>query len=305
MKKILRLVMLFVLFVCLFGCSLGGDKPSDNKQEENTNNENIENNENINNNNNNENNNNENNNENQNGNESTLVEVKIPNLKNVTMSDAVKAYDLSYDKSQVEIKKKALIEIIKNAETVDEINKAYDEFSSYHEEIYDKYVLAETLYNADMSNETFESASYDLYEMTLNLQTAFDEIDVEIAKSDFASAFFSGYTAEEIEALANTDIDNDELNTILIHQKELQDKFYTAKSDKEKDTILKTFVKNNKRIAELNGYNQDEYIKYSDTNTYFRLYTSEKIKNFERMLQRFGKNCSGGIYRQLYPAFTL
>ena len=111
MKKILRLLIIFLMFVCLFGCSLGGDKPNDNKQEENTNNENINNNEN-------------NNNEKQNGNESTLVEVKIPNLKNVTMSDAVKAYDLSYDKSQVEIKKKALIEIIKKAKTDDEINKA-------------------------------------------------------------------------------------------------------------------------------------------------------------------------------------
>lgn len=272
MKKILRLVMLFVLFVCLFGCSLGGDKLSDNKQEENTNDENRENNEN---------NQNENNNENQNNNESSLVKVEIPDIEDAIISDAFKSFDLSYDISQIETKKNELIAVIKNAKSVDEINTAYDAFSSYNEEIYDKYVLAETLYNADMSNETFESASYDLYEMTLNLQTAFDEVDVEIAKSDFASAFFSGYTAEEIEALANSDIDNDELNTILMHQKELQDKFYSARSDKEKDTILKTFVNNNKRIAELNGYNNNEYIKYSDTNNYLRLYTSEEINNFE------------------------
>ena len=270
MKKILRLLLLFFAFICLFGCSFS-NKPSDNKPIEDDNNVIIDDDEN-----------NENNqtDDEQNGNESTYVEVKVPNIKSATLSDAIKAFDLSYDKSLVEKKKNEVIEVIKKASSIEEINKAYDDYTLFNDEIFDKYIVSEVLYDADMSNELISSAYIDLYEMTLEISTAIEAIKAEIAKSPFAHDFFDGYTDEEIEAIASKDIDDNELNSLLVSNKELLDEFYVA--DKaERDSILKQFIKNNKRIAELNGYNSSEYIKYSDVNDYYRLYSDDEIKNFE------------------------
>ncbi len=275
MKKVLKLLILFMIIVCLFGC----EKPNENKP---INNENI-------------NNNGNNNNENQNNNEFSLVKVEIPDIEDAIISDAFKSFDLSYDISQIEKKKNELIRIIKNAKTVDEINTAYDAFTSYNEEIYDKYIVAEALAYADTTNDILSTVSDDLYEMTINLETALDEIDVEIARSKFANVFFSGYTEEEIEALASKEIDNDELNSLYLQQREITDKFYNA-SDREKTKLLKSFVNNNKRISELSGYSSNEYIKYSDSNNYYRLYSSEEINDFESYVYDYILDLSNELY---------
>ena len=98
----------------------------------------------------------------------------------------------------------------------------------------------------------------------------YTELEVEIAKSIYASDYFSDLTIDEIEELASQEVDNEELNRLLVRKNEISTIYYSSNNP---DELLKEFVEINKRIAELNGYERDEYILYSDECEYSREYS--------------------------------
>ena len=197
--------------------------------------------------------------------------------KNIIASDAFKSFDLTYDKNGYIKYQNKVLDCINNKKGIQALNEAYDEFTNYYSDINDKSAILEVLYYAN--RKEVGNACTDLYEYSLLIDTTISKLDQAIAKSEYAKDFFTGYTDEEIEALANTDVD-DELNKLLLKKKELNNNYVDAKTIDEKERILKEYVLNNKKIAIAQGYEENEYVKYSDSFDYVRLYDEEVVDSF-------------------------
>ena len=295
MKKIFSLLMVLFLSLCLLSCK--DNKPVDNEPlEEDTNQGglNQDNGEENNQDNPNEDNGEENNQE---GPSETLVEIHFNfDDSKIKASDAFKNYGLSYDPSELDSKVKVIEDVLTNTKGLDELNKAYDELSNYNSKINDLYSIVEVLYYADDSSEEITKEYVKLYEYILDISTKVQEIDHEIANSIYAKDFFSGYTEEEIAELAENEVDNSELNSLLVKKKELNDKYSSATSKASKNKILKEYVDTNKQLAVVQGYEENEYIKYSDTFDYFRLYDSTAVDSFISYVKKYLLDLTFDVY---------
>ena len=290
MKKILNVLLVLVLSFLLVSCttnqaSNNEDQPINNTENNNDNNNNNEENndkpDDNGENNSGDNNQNENNDDNDNHEDDIVIVFDYDESK-VILSDAFKSYELRYNKDKCNELKQVLLDVIEKKSGLDALNKAYDDLNEYYSEINDLYIVVEVFYYINPDNEVITNAYNDIYDYSLIISTAIEEVEHEIAKSEYAKEFFSGYTDEEIEALASTEVDNDELNRLLVLRQTLVDDYYAATSSRLKNNVLKEFIKVNKDIAVQYGYEANEYIEFSDTNDYYRQYSTSDIDNFSK-----------------------
>ena len=214
------------------------------------------------------------NNQNNDQDEIVYLNYDFENYEHI-ISDAIKNYDLSYDPTIGSKIKEEVLDIIDKKLGCAELEKAIEKLDSHYADIMDLLAIAETLSYAYYMTEEVQTEYNDLYAYYLDLQTLYMELDVEIAKSDYASEYFSDLSPDEIEELANTEVDNEELNALLVRKNEISNTYYSVDNRYE---LLAEFVNINKRIAEINGYGHYGYVQYSDECEYGRQYSASDVE---------------------------
>ena len=213
------------------------------------------------------------------------------------ISNAIKNYDFSYNPTLGEKYKEEILNILSNELGYSELETAISEFENHNKEIMDLLTIVETLSYAFYESDDAQQYYNDLYAYYLDLDTLWMELEVEIAKSVYASEYFTYLTPEEIEELANKEIDNEELNNCLVRKNEISSIYYSVDNPEE---LLAEFVELNKRIAELNGYGRYGYTTYSDECVYNRRYKSEDIQKLSEYILKYYYSLKDYFYRNRF-----
>ena len=306
MKKLLSFLLILVLGLFMVGCETSNNPSNENDPNTENNTNQNQNNGNENNPNGNENNGNEDdpngnqNNGNENNNDDDeVITITIKTNSKVVYSDSFMNYELKYSLNEVEKKKEEVLDNIKKATELSELNAIYDDYSNYYKTLEERYIVVEGLYDADNSNEAVVTGYYDLYKLMLDGNLVFDDIDKEIAEGSLAHAYFEGYTDEEIEAIINNENTDEELNKLLMRKEEIKEEIRDSSGSK-KNALLEEFVSINKQIVTFVDYDKYEYIEYSDCNDYFRLYSKEDVKVIEQYALQYLLDLDNELYYSDY-----
>ena len=169
-----------------------------------------------------------------------------------------------------------------------ELHTQYLAMEAKYEELYDlleyvvgQYQIAQVEYHMDMKNEEKKSNFDYISEMRVDLVADFYEFSKPIYDSMYRDYYYEGMSEEEIqEFLFDSDaVGNDEYKALSDRNTEIEIAFNDL-FDPAKDPLVlelyAEFVSNNKRIAEIMGY--DNYLEYAYENVYDRDYSYSDVK---------------------------
>ena len=153
-----------------------------------------------------------------------------------------------------------------------------------------QYSIAMTLYYCDHRNADLEKIYNDMQTFYTDLVAKFYSLSSPWHESKFREFFFEGATEEEINAfLFDSNAYANEEYTALKNRNdaiELEFNGLSNITDNTKVTALYfEFVQNNKRIAEILGY--DNYLEYAYENVYDRDYTYEDASTFVDYVKQY------------------
>ena len=137
MKKVFSFLLLIIISLFMCSCTFvnNGQEPGpsdvteDNNENKETNNENKDDNE-----------------DNEEPESSRVIINFNFDDSRVIISDKIKNYDLSYDTKDLDIAVEKIENVIKEKKGIAELNKTYDELTSYCSSINDKYVVLRFLF---------------------------------------------------------------------------------------------------------------------------------------------------------------
>ena len=187
--------------------------------------------------------------------------------------------------------------IIDAADAYDPELHAYEEGTPLHEdylameakyeELYDvlAYVatqcqIAEVEYHLDMDSEEKENNYDHVSEVRTELVSRFYSFSKPIYDSMYRDFYYYGMTEQEIMAfIFDSDaVSNPEYKALTDRNNEIQIAFNNLtkpEEDPEVLTLYAEFVANNKRMAEIMGY--ENYLEYAYENVYSREYTYQEV----------------------------
>ena len=208
--------------------------------------------------------------------------------QNIKASDTIRNFDLSFDTKDLQKYVKKIEKLLTKKNKLNALNAAYIDLIDYYDHIIDVYIIINTLHYANGSLEDVTKAYKTIYKYYLSIIYEIARITKKIAESSYRDAFFSGVDKELLDEFINSYIDNTEVIEMMVEKKELEEKFINEKSDdKAKIDILNEFISLNKYIAISQGYEDNQYIEYSDSEVYNRTYTEKDIDTLTNSYKRW------------------
>ena len=168
-----------------------------------------------------------------------------------------------------------------------ELEAAYLALEEKYEEMYDiieyvvaQYQLAQVEYHLTMKSDKEEIFNY-ISEVRTTIISDFYSYSQDIYDSMYRDYYYYGMTEEEIRAfIAESDtVSNPEYKAIVDRNNEIELEFLAIgdpTTSEQVPVLYAEFVANNKRLAELLGY--DNYLEYAYENIYDRDYSYTDVK---------------------------
>ena len=187
-----------------------------------------------------------------------------------------------------------------------ELYKANKAMEAKYEELYDiitfvtgQYQVAQLEYYINL-----DTASQDNFNYVANARTdmvsKFYAFSGPIAESMFREYYYEGMTDEEIdEYVGESDaVSNPEYAELVKKNDEIESEYLKISSSSEKvPAMYAEFVANNKRIAELLGY--DNYLEYAYKEIYDRDYSYTEVKQIYEYVKEYIVPVYVKLYRSL------
>ena len=162
-----------------------------------------------------------------------------------------------------------------------------------------QYQVAQIEYHMSMNN-TEKKERYDyISQVRTDLVSRYYSFYDEIYDSMFRDYFYYGMTDEEIQAiiLECDGISNPEYKALTDRNKEIELEFYdivSPETDERVPVLYAEFVENNKRIAELMGY--DNYLEFAYENVYERDYTYQDVQLVVGNVKKYMTSIYSDVY---------
>ena len=204
------------------------------------------------------------------------------------------------DKEALDAKHNEILAILEAAEAYDADKHAYAEsgaladeyaaaeviYEEYSDLIYlarDQYSIAMTFYYCDKPGQDYETIYDEMSEFYTDLVSKYYSLSQPWYDSKYRDFFFYGATEDEIKAfLADSNAyANPEYAQLQARNTEIEIAFNNIEdtaTDPLVCTLFYEVVQNNKRIAEILGY--DNYLEYAYENVYDREYTYLDVAQF-------------------------
>ncbi len=169
-----------------------------------------------------------------------------------------------------------------------DLHKAYIEMDNKYTELYDvlnyitsQYQIAQIEYHMDIKNEEKSAAMDAISKIRTDLVAKFYNFSEPIYNSMFREYYYYGMTEAEIKAFIfdSNAVSNAEYKALVDSNNEIEllyDAISNPASSPEVLELYGRFVENNKKIAELMGY--DNYLEYAYESVYGRDYSYEDVK---------------------------
>ena len=225
------------------------------------------------------------------------------------------------DEAEIEAKYNEILTLLENAEAYDAALHGYSEtgaladaylvIDEMHTELYDLVLnavtqrqLAEILYYGNMgSAELKETYSY-MMEYYTSLISQFYSLSQPFYDSMYREFFYYGMTEQEIlEYLAESNAVSDgEYAELTARNSEIEIEYLSIGAPETDPQVLELyyeFVQNNKRIAEIMGY-EGNYLAYAYENVYDRDYSYEDVAEFREYVKRY----IAPIYCDIYSTYV-
>ena len=156
----------------------------------------------------------------------------------------------------------------------------YEELLHIIESVIGQYQIANLEYYLNLNDETQANFTY-VSEIRTDMVADFYTFSAPLADSMFREYYYEGMTDQEIEAfVAESDaVSNPEYAELVKRNDEIESKymmFADPSTSSEVPAMYAEFVQNNKKIAELLGY--DNYLEYAYKNIYGRDYSYTDVK---------------------------
>lgn len=166
----------------------------------------------------------------------------------------------------------------------------YERYSDLIFEAQGQYSIAMTLYYCDHRNTELEQIYNDMQTFYTDLVAKFYSLSSPWHESKFREFFFEGATEEEINAFLfdSNAYANEEYTALKNRNDAIELEFNglsNAATSVSVPTLYYEFVQNNKRIAEILGY--DNYLEYAYENVYDRDYTYEDASVFVNYVKQY------------------
>jgi len=169
-----------------------------------------------------------------------------------------------------------------------DLHKAYLAMEAKYEELYDvleyvvsQYQIAQIEYHMDMKNEE-KKATMDYMSTTRgDLIAEFYSFSEPLYDSMFREYYYYGMTEPEIKAFIfdSNAVADPEYKALIDSNTQIELEYDALSAPERGDEVLRLyaqFVENNKRIAEIMGY--DNYLEYAYENVYDRDYSYEDVQ---------------------------
>lgn len=176
----------------------------------------------------------------------------------------------------------------------------YEELYELVEYVTAQYQLAQVEYHVGMKDEKKEVLDY-ISEVRTDLIVKFYSYSQAIYDSKYRDYYYYGMTEEEIRTFIfeSDAISNPEYKALVDRNKEIELEF-TGISDPTTSDLVPVlyaeFVANNKRIAEMLGY--DNYLEYAYENIYDRDYSYTEVKTITEYAKTYLSSVYTGIYNK-------
>lgn len=186
-----------------------------------------------------------------------------------------------------------------------ELEALYLELEAKYEELYElveyvtaQYQLAQIEYHTTMKDEKKENLDY-ISEIRTDLVVKFYSYSQAIYDSMYRDYYYYGMTEEEIRAfIADSDaISNPEYKALVDRNNEIELEFTGIADPTTSDLVpvlYAEFVANNKRIAELLGY--ENYVDYAYKVVYSRDYSYTDVKEIAEYVKTYVTSLYTSVY---------
>lgn len=166
----------------------------------------------------------------------------------------------------------------------------YEKYSDLIFEAQGQYSIAMTLYYCDHRNEDLQKIYNDMQTYYTDLVAKFYSLSTPWHESKFREFFFEGATEEEINAfLFDSNAYSNEEYAALKNRNDAIELEFNGLTDVREGSSVPTlyyeFVQNNKKIAEILGY--ENYLEYAYENVYDRDYTYQDAAIFVNYVKQY------------------
>ncbi len=187
-----------------------------------------------------------------------------------------------------------------------ELAEAYKEFEALYEQYYklveyvvSQYQIAQIEYHLDMSNEEKKATFQYISDYRTELISKFYSFSEPIYNSKYREFYYEGMTEEEIMAFIfdSNAVSNPEYKALSDRNTEIElafDEISDPASSDQVPLLYAEFVENNKKIAELLGY--DNYLEYAYENVYDRDYTYQDVEQIAEYVKQYITQPYSSIY---------
>ena len=181
-----------------------------------------------------------------------------------------------------------------------ELEDKYYELDDILEYVTAQYQLAQVEYHVSMKDDKKANLDY-ISELRTDLVVRFYSYSQAIYDSMYRDYFYYGMTEEEIRAFIyeSDAINNPEYKTLVDRNNEIELEFTGIADPATSDLVpvlYAEFVANNKRMAEILGY--DNYLEYAYENIYDRDYSYTEVKNVAEYAKTYLSSVYTGIYNK-------
>ena len=181
-----------------------------------------------------------------------------------------------------------------------ELEDKYYELDDILEYVTAQYQLAQVEYHVSMKDDKKANLDY-ISELRTDLVVRFYSYSQAIYDSMYRDYFYYGMTEEEIRAFIyeSDAINNPEYKTLVDRNNEIELEFTGIADPTTSDLVpvlYAEFVANNKRMAEILGY--DNYLEYAYENIYDRDYSYTEVKNVAEYAKTYLSSVYTGIYNK-------
>ena len=181
-----------------------------------------------------------------------------------------------------------------------ELEDKYYELDDILEYVTAQYQLAQVEYHVSMKDDKKANLDY-ISELRTDLVVRFYSYSQAIYDSMYRDYFYYGMTEEEIRAFIyeSDAINNPEYKALVDRNNEIELEFTGIADPATSDLVpvlYAEFVANNKRMAEILGY--DNYLEYAYENIYDRDYSYTEVKNVAEYAKTYLSSVYTGIYNK-------
>lgn len=186
-----------------------------------------------------------------------------------------------------------------------ELYKANKAMEEKYEELYDiltfitgQYQVAQLEYYINLNTASQDNFNYVANART-DMVSKFYAFSGPIAESMFREYYYEGMTDEEIdEYVGESDaVSNPEYVALVQRNDEIESEYLLSSGSRDIPTMYAEFVANNKRIAELLGY--DNYLEYAYKEIYDRDYSYTEVKQIYEYVKEYIVPVYVKLYRSL------